>query len=370
MNHTYHSVNPQNEKSTYSENDQISFLLDFPGRKLIPGSVRLEANYNVTLNSNNLTSDQIYLDPQCGAHSFIESITTEMAQKGVVEVINSDYARYVKSKVQATHARMDMLSSSKISELCSADQRSSSSKLRLKVNINANNPESITNDFSIKLENCLNNIEGGNLSYGMSGYCKVDVNLARQSQAFYGPAHTENTGFTLTNVRMKFQSVPDDNQNSQLVMNTIYNIKQGISSSSANISSKVPSVCKGFVGSFGKSSSSNTVVKHGMKTEQPPNMQEIRVMFNNASNQLLTYSLRNINDQMVKAKQAFGNDADGPSQMSPSDRQSELGGYMFGAEFGQLVNLTNQKINIQFDSGITNAEPYTCHVFFMGVVSL
>lgn len=370
MNHTYHSVNPQNEKSSYSENDQISFMLDFPGRKLIPGSVRFEANYSILDSGNNITTNLIYLDPQCGAHSFIESVTTEMAQKGIVEVINSDYARYVKSKVQATHARMDMLSSSKISELCSADQRSSSSKLRFKVNINDTNAQNVINDFSLKLENCLNNIEGGNLSYNQSGYCKVDVNLARHAQAFYGPAHTENISFTLTNVRMKFQSVPEDNQNSQLVMNTIYNIKQGISSSSANISSKVPSVCKGFVGSFGKTSSANTVAKNGNKTEQPPSMQEIRVMFNNASNQLLTYSLRNVNDQMIKAKQAFGNDENGPSQMSPSDRQAELGGYMFGASFDQLVNLTNQKINVQFDSGITNSEQYTCHIFFMGVVSL
>lgn len=370
-NHLYHSVSPQNENSQgYSDSDQIDFLLDFPGRKLVPGSVRLEAICAIA--NVDTPTDKLKLDPQCGAHSFIESITTEMASKGVVEVINSDYARMVKSKVQATKGRVDLLSSKHISQWQSADERSSSSKLRPKVNINATNAISINNDFSISLEHCLNNIEGGNLSYNQSGYCKVSVTLARIANALYGCGHlaATNLAFTLTKVRVKFQSVPEDNQNNQLVMNTMYNVKQGISSASANISSKVPSVCKGFVGSFVKSASAVSLTANSYKTEQPPGMEEIRVMFNNASNQLLTYSLRNINDQKIKAKLAFGNTANGPCQMSNADIGTDNGGYLFGASFDSLVNLTNQKINIQFDSNIDNATPYTCFIFFMGVVAL
>lgn len=368
-NHLYHSVSPQNEKTSYSDSDQIDFMLDFPGRKLVPGSVRLEAICEI---DNVATpTDKLKLDPQCGAHSFIESITTEMATKGVVEVINSDYARMVKSKVQATKGRVDLLSSKHISQWQSADERSSSSKLQPKVNINADNAIPFINDFSISLEHCLNNIEGGNLSYNQSGYCKVSVTLARVANALYGCGHVGATSiaFNLSKVRIKFQSVAEDNQNSQLVMNTMYNIKQGISSASANISSKVPSVCKGFVGSFSKTDSANNLVANSHKTEQPPGMEEIRVLFNNASNQLLTYSLRNVNDQKIKAKLAFGNTADGPCQMSNADIGTDNGGYLFGASFDQLVNLTNQKINIQFDSNI-GSDGYTCFISFMGIVSL
>lgn len=368
-NHLYHSVSPQNEKANYNESEQIDFLLDFPGRKLVPGSVRLEAI--CVIGSAGTPGDKLKLDPQCGAHSFIESVTTEMANKGVVEVINSDYARMVKSKVQATKGQMDLLSSKHISQWQSADERTSSSKLQVKHNINPTTDIEFNNDFSISLENCLNNIEGGNLSYNQSGYCKVSVTLARVSNALYGCGHVgaSNITFTLSKVRVKFQSVAEDNQNSQLVMNTMYNIKQGISTASANISSKVPSVCKGFVGSFVKSASSISLTANSHKTEQPPGMEEVRVMFNNATNQLLTYSLRNINDQKLKAKLAFGNTANGPCQMSNADIGTDSGGYLFGAQFDQLVNLTNQKINVQFDSGI-GADAYTCHLFFMGVVSL
>lgn len=368
-NHLYHSVSPQNEKANYNESEQIDFLLDFPGRKLVPGSVRLEAI--CVIGNAGTPGDKLKLDPQCGAHSFIESVTTEMANKGVVEVINSDYARMVKSKVQATKGQMDLLSSKHISQWQSADERTSSSKLQVKHNINTTTDIEFNNDFSISLENCLNNIEGGNLSYNQSGYCKVSVTLARVSNALYGCGHVgaSNITFTLSKVRVKFQSVAEDNQNSQLVMNTMYNIKQGISTASANISSKVPSVCKGFVGSFVKSASSISLTANSHKTEQPPGMEEVRVMFNNATNQLLTYSLRNINDQKLKAKLAFGNTANGPCQMSNADIGTDNGGYLFGAQFDQLVNLTNQKINVQFDSGI-GADAYTCHLFFMGVVAL
>ena len=132
-----HSVVPQNEKATYSQGDQIDFLIDFPGRKLIPGSVRLEALCE-TEKSAGAANDTnfLQLDNQAGAHCFIDSVTTEMANLGVVETINSDYARYVKMKTQASVSKADLNTSRYVPEWRASERRTSSLRLRNKVNIN------------------------------------------------------------------------------------------------------------------------------------------------------------------------------------------------------------------------------------------
>jgi hypothetical protein len=371
MNIVYHSVVPQNEAASYTENDQIDFLLDFQGRKLLPGSVRLEAVLNVTKSAgvaNDLTF--LKLDEVTGAHALIESLTTETAQQGNIEVISSDYSRYVKMKRQATMGPNDFLAASKLVELCSPDNRTSSSHLRLKVNVNDTTPLNIPNDFSLKLENCINNINGP-LSYNKSGYVKLSAVLAQSVKAFYGGSNALTTvSYNLEKVRIKFQSVPEDNNNAQLTMRTAYLVKQTLTSASANVSSKVPSVCSGFVGSFLKTDNDLDRIENSKKLELPPAMQEVRVLFNDNSNNLLTYNLRNVNDQILKGAAAFGNNGDLPNMLSNNYIASDCGGYILGANFDSLVNLTNQKINVQVASGISNVTPHNIYLYFLGVVSM
>ena len=368
----YHSVVPQNEKLNYSENEQVDFLIDFPGRKIVPGSIRLESIYNVFktgTNQNDLSG--LCLDPQAGAHCFIESITVETAQQGVIEVITSDYARYVKMKNQATKDSLGMYSANSNCEIISTDSRIANLKTQLKHNINDTNALDLSNDFSIKPLICVNNIQGGNLSYLKSGYVKLTFNLARAVQAFQGGGMADTAAVTadyqLSNLRIKFQSVPEDNNNPPLSLNTIYIVKQSITSSSANVSSKVPAVCSGFVGSFGLVNDENAAVSNGHKTHQPPGMSEIRVLFNDASNQLLTYNLRNPNDMIQKGRAAFGNLE--RNQCQNNNIGTLDGGFIVGASFDNLVNLTNNKINFQIDSGIS-ADAYLVYLYFMGVFQL
>lgn len=371
MNIQYHSAVPQNESASYTENDQIDFLLDFQGRKLLPGSVRLEAILNVIETGTTANTLRfLKLDNIVGAHSFIESITTETAQQGNIEVISSDYSRYVKMKRQATMGPNDFLGASKISELCSPDNRTSSSHLRLKKNINKTNVIGIPNDFSIKLENCINNINGP-LSYNKSGYVKLSAVLAQSAKAFYGGSNALPTvTYNIVDVRVKYQTIPEDNKNPPLTMKTAYLVKQTLTSGSANVSSKVPSVCSGFVGSFLKTDNDLSRIENSKKLELPPAMEEVRVLFNDNSNNLLTYNLRNVNDQILKGAAAFGNNGNLPNMLSNNYISSDCGGYILGANFDSLVNLTNQKINVQLASGISNVSSHNIYLYFLGVVSM
>ena len=77
----YHSIRPENEQDTYTEFDQIDWVLTFEGRKMIPGSLRIEGDVIITSDAGSTTqntSSFIGLDHQVGAHSLFDSWTTEI----------------------------------------------------------------------------------------------------------------------------------------------------------------------------------------------------------------------------------------------------------------------------------------------------
>jgi len=89
----YHSVEPENSKSSYTEYDNVDFVMNFEGRKLICNTVRLEGLLRVTTAGANLpvsaggdVTKKIYIDPSVGIHSVIDSVQTSLLTLGSVEI--------------------------------------------------------------------------------------------------------------------------------------------------------------------------------------------------------------------------------------------------------------------------------------------
>lgn len=79
----YHQVQPQNLKDAYGEYDSVDFDLTFENRQLAPSSIKLEADLKVMPDgSNPQTTEIVYIDPFIGAHSFVDSIITEVQSGG------------------------------------------------------------------------------------------------------------------------------------------------------------------------------------------------------------------------------------------------------------------------------------------------
>ena len=77
----YHTVIPENNKGSFTEYDNVDFVLTFEGRALNLNSVRIEGDLTVKQDGAILSSDanffkDIKLDHLAGAHSFVESCQT------------------------------------------------------------------------------------------------------------------------------------------------------------------------------------------------------------------------------------------------------------------------------------------------------
>jgi len=118
----YHSVEPENSKASYTEYDNVDFVMNFEGRKLICNTVRLEGLLRVTTAGANLPTPggnidkRIYLDPSVGIHSVLDGIQTSILTLGSVENFNG-YSRYVGMTEDCTTFHNDMCNSENLSEL-------------------------------------------------------------------------------------------------------------------------------------------------------------------------------------------------------------------------------------------------------------
>jgi hypothetical protein len=256
----YHIAHPEATKSTYTENDQLHFGLDFAGRQIILNSVRLEGEVKVySTGTTDLTdpSDASF-DCKVGAHSIIRTCVTSFQNQGLIENI-IEYPRLVKMKAEASKSANDMLQSNYVCELRAPTKDINELMVRRK------NPKAFNGavqganvgdlgalpaaaivypDFSIVPHICINQaVAGSRMSSRTSGSIRLSIILERSMGVLYGRSVTTDYNYVLSDVRMAFMSVPDSGKPPPIKMRTSLCIKSSLTSAFTNIASKVPAVC-------------------------------------------------------------------------------------------------------------------------------
>ena len=368
----YHSVQPENTKSSYSEYDAVDFVLTFENRALNPNSIRLEADLIVKNDGNDVAaSDAAYIDCQAGAHCFFHSVQTEFQSTGVVENLQ-EYPRYVKMVADATMTPDDTLNSENTCELRSPDQKLSQVMLQGiplmdGATNTAGNPVVVNPDFSIKPKFCLNTLNTA-LPYAKSGAVRVSVKLSRNAAALYGDSTAGSPlTYTLSNLRIVFVSIPVPAKTPKISMRTKLNIKQAITSSFANISTKVPAVCNAVSCSFQQQSKENALSSNNLRTEVLPNVTELQFLFNDSQDQYITYQIKDREELLLRYIQSF---ADSGSNGVSLDKLKANDSFGIGLNFRDFIDLSNQKFNVQLVSGMQSNNPYILYMYFHSVVSM
>ena len=362
----YHQVQPQNLKDTYGEYDSVDFELTFENRQLVPSSIKLEADLSVMPNGSTLqTTEKVYIDPFIGAHSFVDSIITEVQSGGVLENFQN-YGRFQRMVADTTMTVDDMMNSENTCELRSPNLKVTQALLGGHTMSNTAATVELP-DFSIKPNFCLNTINAP-LDYTKTGAVRITVKLARNFSALFGPGVDATTKYELTNFRLCFNSVVG--KPSKVSMRTKLGIKQAITSAFANISTKVPAVCRGVSCSFQLQTAENSQNDNNVETVVPPNIKELSFAFNDSLNEYITYVIKSREELLDKYIESF---ADTGSNMIRLAKLGAGSGYGIGLQFGTqaeplFIDLSNQKFNVQITSDIT--ENYNIYMYFHSVASM
>lgn len=361
----YHQVQPQNLKDTYGEYDSVDFELTFENRQLAPSSIKLEADLKVMPDGNTMQSaEKVYIDPFIGAHSFVDSIITDVQSGGIIENFQN-YPRYQRMVADTTMTVDDMMNSENTCELRSPNIKVSQALLQ--GNVMKNGGTVALPDFSIKPNFCLNTISAP-LDYSKTGAVRITVKLARNFSALFGPGMTANTKYQLSNLRLCFNSVVG--KPSKVSMRTKLGIKQALTSAFANIATKVPAVCRGVSCSFQLQSNENSQNDNNVETVVPPNIKELSFAFNDSLNEYVTYVIKGREELLDKYIESFANTG---SNMIRLSKLQALQGYGVGLQFGTVaeplfIDLSNQKFNVQITSDIS--DNYNIYMYFHSMASM
>lgn len=401
-----HSVECENVRSDgYGEFDSVDFALDFSGRSMIAGSVRLEADYEVLKantaldpdTSNALRGDLVSNAPEIGGHSFCHSWTTSFQKAGLVENL-VEYPRYVAMKTAGTMSNNDLLCAEMVAEgrsphdniqrkiispKCPVDlgggatgvtkdqHRGSSfsqyTQNKASAQVTGNNI--VRPDFSLKPLICINNVISQNtlVGYSTSGQIRLSVNLERDNVALYGPGFGNATfTYRLYNMRITFASVPEVPKQ-PLQLKSHICLKSTINSALANVSSKVPAVCNSVSLSFIRQDREVSNLFKNTELAKLPSVDKVRFMFNDSTNKYISYELKNI-PEMIKEGTKAMNSGGGKTMVSEALLNANKG-FMLGLDFGTPIDLSNQKFNVQVENSVA-IDPHLMFAYYSSILNM
>ena len=370
----YHRILPQNAKDDYKEFDIVDYVMSFPGRSLVVGSVRLEGELRVTaggvlLNLPANSDKDIRYTSEAGAHCFVENITTRVG--GMVLESLGDYPRYVNMSSAAMTSESDMLNSSNVCELKVSASSISTNMLqgestRVDPAIAGVTKFGADVDFSIKPRICLN---GGSGLAGASktGDITVSFALARNYGALFGMDVDATVQYALRDLRLTYQTVPETGSESPVACRAKLNIKQSIQSSRANVNVRVPAKCDSVSCSFGVQSYENTPNYDNQQLHQVPNLATSQFIFNDSTNSLVSYQIRNNAELIDRAIASF---VDADKNSLSTAKLANGNGFLLGLSFDEVIDLSKQKFSVELESSVSNVVPLIFYMYFHTVVML
>lgn len=387
----YHEVVPENNVNSangFQEFNTIEFLLSIdPGRAIKPNTMRLEFDLQVFTNNGNGTrmvqTDSFGVENKIGAHAFFSNFRTELPQTaGLLETI-TDYQRYVNMVASATMPEEHFYSSHYQAEGRGATVNNG------RVTCQAVNPRVIPRDeqggggvvadmngkatdarYVIKPLICVNRTMGGMISASKHGAVRISVDCARIGDAMFGGGlnAAADPAYRLKNVKMRFISVPEPQNNPKILMNTIVGVKTTMNSSFLNFSTRVPlKACNGVVFSCLEQSKEVGKLSNSQALERIPQLDNVQYLFSDATNKYITYRLDDLQTIIARGLDAMTDS--GLNNVNGNTLKAN-NAFVAGLGFQQYLDLTRQKFSIQINSSSATMplQPRNLYLYFLGLL--
>lgn len=356
----YHSVEPESNRSTFTEHNTVSFVIN-SDRNLVRNSIRLEGK--ITVNSTGAQraaiADGLCMNKRVGCHSVLDSAQTSLAGN-VIENISQDYARFV-NMIESAQNHSDSYYNS--AQLCELKAPSTSVAIGYAAgdtdNTNAGDAANDM-DFSFKPLICLNRMSGDLQLSKYNNEVRLNFNLARQVNVLSGGAQVDATNYSISDLRLTYSS-SDPEPVGQVQMRRVIPIKQLISTSNASVNTRVPGVCDAVSISFLNQAQENQNKVDTLSLQNPMNIEEVGFTFNDSTNALQQYSQDEYGEYVegyIKSLKTAGIHGANPNSIGGN---SVFG---LGLDFTSDVDLSNQKFGVSVRSGINAAYKFIVYLYF------
>jgi hypothetical protein len=390
----YRNIFPQSQQPIYAANENVDFILNLEGEKLVPGSVSIEGRVVTFLDrtapSYPLPYSRVYIDGYAGAHALFRDFTTEFQQLGIVENFQN-YPRYVKMQTMATSfdESVGTETNNSIELKCSSARIA---KGYLEGVNSGGNPYPGTGNaaegrylpFSIKPVIALNKTSGP-LSSSSTGQIRVRVRLAPDNEVYYGEDITVNTSYDITELRMRFQTIPDDGKKQPVQMEMYHCYRTSIDSNNVNVSTFVPGLADAVHMSFINQTDENTLNRPFLVCQpligQPPvgysaigtnlydyGIERLYYAINDTDTALVGFTLQSREEILHNGLRSFNaplSKYEGVLRKLRNTVLARRDGYIAGIPFGGLLNFQQNKFACEIQSQCDSSNNlYAAYLYF------
>ncbi len=363
----YHSVEPEANRSTYSQFNTVDFVIN-TDRNLIANSIRVEGKLSVKSDGTTraVMTDRIHLNKRVGIHAIIEGARTQIGSGRIIENIKTDYPRYVHMVQSATLSPDDYYAGSQLCELKAPSTDAAVGYCCGKSDL-TNAPAFEDIDFSFKPLICVNRMTDDLQMSRVGNEMRLSFNLNRMENVLSGIGQVAATTYEISELRLTYRTKPPASV-PVVQMNSVVDVKTVLQSSNTNFSTRVPAICNSVSVSFLKNSRENALHFDNHALERPPLLDEVQFLFNDATNKLVQYQQTDYGEYLdgyLSSLRTQGVHSANPNLVKGN---SVFG---LGLPFNGEVDLSNQKISVQLKaSGISNVNQYTMFLYFHSLLSL
>tara|TARA_R100000773_G_C4221396_1_gene120585 strand:+ start:5127 stop:6257 length:1131 start_codon:yes stop_codon:yes gene_type:complete len=365
----YHSSLPENDiVGGFTEFNNVDFILNADiGRSLILGSVRLEGDLKIfqTGTTDVAFATRIGMDNHVAMHSVVENASTILSSSGQIENIDN-YGRWSKMLSTATSSEDDMHSSRALPELRAPDLRQTEYLIKPQNTKSANSTLSLTPDFSLKLNICLNRKQQGDvIPFSKTGAIRVQLKLARNVAVLQGAAAgvgaTADPSYLLENLRMVYKTIPSG-ANDSAIMYRVLSSNQSLESNNSSVNTSVPAIVNAVSATFMTQSFENTFGSNNFLCERPPVLNNIQMNYNDSSNAFQTFRLDNQQEIITNYLESMRSAGIHNCKLNNLDSNDCFGA---GINFKDNIDFSSgNKFSMTIDSGINNSSPMILFLYF------
>ena len=371
----FHEVKAQNDKPTFLADDLVDFEIDAPGRSIVKNSIEITGKvqvYKTSLTGGRVArtdAGKLFLNPSAGAHSFFENFSSSSVNLNNIESIGFAYPRWVNMMATTNKQNQNLNNVSDLIEFVVPDKELTDNFLReTKVDNGAGATYTEDFTFSVKPMIVLNRTNA-DIPFDKTGKVRVSMNLAQNEKALENHlTGVNNLVYTITEMRMRFRSVPSSPTNEPIVAQKMIPLKTTINSTNASMSFQVPSKgSNGVTISFQKQSNEGNPAKDNLELEKL-NVQSVQFFYNSA-NTYLNYKLETTSEIIQRGLKSISPSNDeGTYQITQADLASNSK-FVIGTDFDGVIDLTQNSIEVELQSNSIDS-PTNVYLMFHALMSM
>lgn len=384
MTSMYRSIFPLSQRDTYEADANVDFVMSLDGEKLIPGSVVLEGEVAVYANKAGLVGldgEDITYDPLVGWHCLTRDWTTEFGSLGVLEPL-ANYPRLVKMNSVATQHEESLASESAVA----CEGRAPTAGVARGYLYGRTETDKYV-PFSFAPQIAVNKASGP-LSSAATGQIRLRVRLAPDNEVLSGAGVTSAAGYIIKNLKLRFQTVPDDGKLAPVNIQVYTVFRTNIDSNNQNVSTFVPAACSAVQMSFIAQADEGTLTKNYLQLAPLPGIPPLGATGTAASGaygiERLYYSINDTEsgavvdftfesreEVMRNGLRAFNSKVDKfNALLRHLNDPASADRYIAGIPFGGLINFKANKFACEIQSQASNTVPYVGYFYFLGLVTI